>query len=86
MPKDSLIDKYELQPALNDLLRTSKEGEKHLQTFAQSAQNANLKWMLEAAAEKCAASTEQLRAKIRGLGGEPVSAGDVHLLRCRTDS
>jgi hypothetical protein len=28
--------------------------------------------MLEAAAEKPAASTQQLRAKIRGLGGEPV--------------
>jgi hypothetical protein len=35
------------------------------------AQNANLKWMLKATAEKLAASTQQLRAKIRGLGGEP---------------
>jgi hypothetical protein len=34
------------------------------------AQNANLKWMLKATAEKLAASTQQLRAKIRGLGGE----------------
>jgi hypothetical protein len=39
------------------------------------AQSANLKWMLEAAGEKFAASTEQLIAKIRGLGGEPVSTG-----------
>ena len=36
-PKESLMDKYELQLALNDLLRTPKEEEKHLQTFAQSA-------------------------------------------------
>jgi hypothetical protein len=42
------------------------------------AQNASLKWMLEAAAEKLAASTQQLRAKIRGLGGEPVSTGLVN--------
>jgi truncated hemoglobin YjbI len=33
--------------------------------------------MLEAAAEKCSASAERLRAKIRGLGGEPVSAASV---------
>jgi hypothetical protein len=59
---------------LNDLLRTPKEEEKHLQAFAQSAK-CNLEWMLKAAAEKLAASTQQLRAKIRGLGGEPVSTG-----------
>ena len=66
------MDKYELLLALNDLMRTPKEEENHLQAFAQSA-NANLKWMVEAASKKFAASTEQLRAKIRGLGGEPVS-------------
>jgi hypothetical protein len=44
----------------------------------REAQNANLKRMLEAAAEKLAASTQQLRAKIRGLGGEPVSTGLVN--------
>jgi hypothetical protein len=42
------------------------------------AQNANLKWTLEAAAKKLAESTQQLRAKIRGLGGEPVSIGLVN--------
>ena len=36
-PKESLMDKYELPLALNDLLRAPKEEEKHLQTFAQSA-------------------------------------------------
>ena len=36
-PKGSLMDKYELPLALNDLLRVPKEEEKHLQTFAQSA-------------------------------------------------
>jgi len=30
----------------------------------RKAQNANLKWMLEAASKKFAASTQQLRAKI----------------------
>jgi hypothetical protein len=34
--------------------------------------------VLEAAAKKFAASTQQLRAKIRGLGGEPVSTGLVN--------
>jgi truncated hemoglobin YjbI/predicted pyridoxine 5'-phosphate oxidase superfamily flavin-nucleotide-binding protein len=71
------VDKYESLLPLNGLLRTPKEGEKHLRTFAQSAQNVNLKWMLEAAAEKCAASAEQLRARTRGLRREPVSAGSV---------
>jgi hypothetical protein len=44
----------------------------------RKAQNANLKWMLEAASKKFAASTKQLRAKIRGLGDEPVSIGLVN--------
>jgi hypothetical protein len=34
--------------------------------------------VLEAPAKKFAASTQQLRAKIRGLGGEPVSTGSVN--------
>ena len=42
------------------------------------AQSSNLKWMLEASGKKFAASTEQLRAKIRGLGGEPVSTDLVN--------
>src|ERR1700751_3466816 len=75
--KGSFVDKYESLLPLNGLLRTPKEGEKHLRTFAQSAQNVNLKWMLEAAAEKCAASAEQLRARTRGLRRKPVSAGSV---------
>ena len=44
------MDKYELLVALNDLMRTPKEEEKHLQACA----NAHLEWMLEAAAEKLA--------------------------------
>jgi hypothetical protein len=55
---------------LNDLPRTPKEEEEYLQTFAQSAK-CQPQWMLKATAEKLAASTQQLRAKIRGLGGEP---------------
>jgi uncharacterized protein (TIGR02284 family) len=34
--------------------------------------------MLEVAADRCAKGAEQLSAKIRGLGGEPVSAGSVN--------
>ena len=47
-------------------------------TRVHKAQSSNLKWMLEAAGKKFAASTEQLRAKIRGLGGEPVSTDLVN--------
>jgi hypothetical protein len=68
------MDKYELLLSLNDLLRTPKEEEKHLQAFAQSA-----KYQPQTdASKKFAASTQQLRAKIRGLGGEPVSTGLVN--------
>jgi uncharacterized protein (TIGR02284 family) len=76
--KESLMDKYRLLLRLNDLLRTSQEGEKRFRTCAQNAQNASLKRMLESAADRCAKGAEQLRAKIRGLGGEPVSAGSVN--------
>jgi len=47
-------------------------------TRVHKAQSSNLKWMLEAAGKKFAASTEQLRGKIRGPGGEPVSTGLVN--------
>jgi hypothetical protein len=39
----------------------------------REAQNANLKWMLEAAAEKLAQAPQQLRAQIRGWEAKSVS-------------
>jgi hypothetical protein len=56
---------------LNDLPRTPKEEEKYLQTFAQSAKSQPQNGCLKPQLKKLAASTQQLRAKIRGLGGEP---------------
>ena len=76
--KESLMDKYELLLRLNDLLRTSQEGEKRFRTCAQNAQNTNLKRMLDRPQIGAPKGAEQLRAKIRGLGGEPVSAGSVN--------
>jgi hypothetical protein len=62
------MDKYELLPALmicGGRRKRKRSTSRHL----RKAQNANFKWMLKAAAEKLAASTQQLRAKIHGLGG-----------------
>jgi uncharacterized protein (TIGR02284 family) len=77
-PKEPLMDKVELLLRLNDLLRTSHEGEGRFRTCAQNAENTNLKRLLESAADRCAKGAEQLRAKICALGGDPVSAGPVN--------
>ena len=71
------MDRCELLLTLNDLLRTSNDGEKRFRSCAHHAANINLKRLLYAAAERCAEGAEQLRAKIRALGGEPRSAGSV---------
>ena len=71
------MDRYELLLILNDLLRTSNDGEKRFRSCARHAANINLIRLLEAAADKCAEGAEQLRAKIRALGGEPRSADSV---------
>lgn len=76
--KECLMDKYELLLTLNDLLRTSKDGENRFRTCAQNAKNSKVKRMLEAAADRCAEGAEQLRAKICGLGGEPHMSGSVN--------
>ena len=64
------MDKYELLPALM-ICGERRKRKRSTSRRLYKAQNANLKWMLKATAEKLAASTQQLRAKIRGLGGEP---------------
>jgi uncharacterized protein (TIGR02284 family) len=71
------MDKYELLLTLNDLLRTSSAGEARFRSCARYAENINLKALLEAAADRCAAGADQLRAKIRDLGGDPRSVDSV---------
>jgi hypothetical protein len=56
---------------LNDLRRTPEEEENYLQYICAKRKMPTSNGLLKAAAEKLAASTQQLRAKIRGLGGEP---------------
>jgi uncharacterized protein (TIGR02284 family) len=65
------MDKYGLLLTLNDLLRTSNAGEARFRSCAHHAENTNLKRLFKAAADRCAEGANQLRAKIRDLGGEP---------------
>jgi uncharacterized protein (TIGR02284 family) len=71
------MEKYELLLTLNDLLQTSNAGEVRFRSCAHHAENINLKKLLEAAADRCAEGANQLRAKIRDLGGEPRSVDSV---------
>ena len=67
----------DLTTILNDLVETSKDGEKGFRTAAEDTQNAELKAVFLRRAEDCAAGAADLQQLIAGLGGKPERLGSV---------
>ena len=67
---------------LNDLIETSKDGEKGFQECAENSKTVQLKSLFNQRAQECAAAASDLQQLVRGLGGEPETtssvAGDLH--------
>ena len=69
------MDNHQAIATLNNLLGTTKDGERGFRTCAEAITNSRLKTVFEAAARRCDEGAAELQAKIRSLGGEPAASG-----------
>ena len=62
---------------LNDLIETSKNGEKGFLAAAEDTKNPELKSLFESRSRDCAAGAAELQALVTQLGGKPEDSGTV---------
>jgi len=62
---------------LNDLIETSKDGEKGFTKSAEDAGNAELKAVFMEGARRCSDAVRELQALVRSEGGDPEDTGSV---------
>jgi uncharacterized protein (TIGR02284 family) len=62
---------------LNDLVETSRDGEKGFRTAAEDTKNAELKSVFLRRAEDCARGAAEFQEVITRLGGAPAEGGSV---------
>ena len=62
---------------LNDLIETSKDGEKGFRTCAEDARDSDLKQFFRRGAERCAEGAQELQAIVARLGETPERSGSV---------
>jgi uncharacterized protein (TIGR02284 family) len=62
---------------LNDLIETSKDGEKGFRTSAEDTRSGELKSVFVARAAECAKAAATLQQLVTRLGGDPESGGSV---------
>lgn len=67
---------------LNDLIETSKDGEKGFRVCAEDVKDSNLKSTFIQHAEECAQAAAELQGMVRDRGGDPEEhasmAGELH--------
>ena len=62
---------------LNELIETSKNGEKGFQAAAEDTKNPQLKSLFQQRAADCGAGAAELQAAVIQLGGKPEDSGTV---------
>jgi uncharacterized protein (TIGR02284 family) len=62
---------------LNDLVETSKDGERGFRKAAEDAHDAQLKSMFVSRAEDCTRGARELQDLVQRLGGKPETGGTV---------
>jgi len=67
--KDDTVD------VLNELIETSKDGEKGFMKAAEDAHDAELKSFFADCAQRCREGATELQAHVRGLGATPEKSG-----------
>ncbi len=69
---------------LNDLIETSKDGEKGFHTSAEDIKNPEIKAYFLSRSTGCATAVRELQAEVRALGGDPETSssatGGLHRL------
>lgn len=76
------MDNNDVISVLNDLIETSKDGEKGFRTCAEDVKRADLKTLFLSRATGCAEAASELQQLVRSLGGDPETStsvsGDLH--------
>ena len=62
---------------LNELIETSKDGEKGFQKAAHDTTSSELRSMFTQGAQRCAQGARELQGLVQQLGGEPDASGSV---------
>lgn len=71
------MDTKETISVLNDLIETSKDGEKGFRECAEDLKNPQLKTTMVQRAQDCATAVAELQQLVRSLGGDPETSGSV---------
>ena len=67
----------EIESALNELIETSKDGEKGFMKAAKDAHDASLKATFTEGARRCREGAQELQDLVRSLGGDPEKSGSL---------
>ncbi|MDB6143789.1 MAG: aldehyde dehydrogenase [Pseudomonas sp.] len=62
---------------LNDLIETSKDGEKGFHTSAEDIKTPSVKSYFISRSQECATAVRELQAEVRVLGGDPETSSSV---------
>lgn len=62
---------------LNDLIETSKDGEKGFSTSAEDVTNPEVKRFFHSRAQQCSTAVIELQTEVRVLGGDPANSSSV---------
>src|SRR5690606_24311695 len=73
----SEMDTKETISVLNDLIETSKDGEKGFRECAEDLKRADLKTTMMQRSQDCASAAAELQQLVRSRGGEPVTRSSV---------
>jgi len=71
------MDNKQVISVLNDLIETSKDGEKGFQECAENIKSVQLKSLFNQHAQECATAARDLQQLVRGLGGEPETSSSI---------
>lgn len=69
--------KDDTEDVLNELIETSKDGEKGFLKAAEDAHDAELKSFFAECAQRCREGAAELQAQVRGHGGSPEKSGSA---------
>jgi uncharacterized protein (TIGR02284 family) len=80
--KGNEMDNKEAISVLNDLIETSKDGEKGFRECAEDVKSAQLKTFFNQRAQECGEAARELQRQVSSMGGDPETSsslsGTVH--------
>ncbi|BBP84201.1 MULTISPECIES: PA2169 family four-helix-bundle protein [unclassified Pseudomonas] len=71
------MDNHKAISVLNDLIETSKDGEKGFLECAEDVKNPQLKATFTQRAQECARAAAELQQVVRSMGGDPETSSSV---------